>query len=99
MDRDQWPVWAPRRQSRADDSHPGHGARGVGGYRERRRADIGKPVGPRELALLASQHLYRIALSGIGTTVVVEPQCDLAVVKRVRDGPLRHAGIESSVAT
>jgi len=47
VDRDQWPMWPSRRQSRADDSHPSGGARGVSDDREQRRADLGKPIGPR----------------------------------------------------
>ena len=94
MDRDQWPVWASRRQGRADDSHPSRGARDVGDDRERRRADIGKPIGARELARRPTQRLHGIALSGIGTTVIVKPQRDLSVAKAVRNGPVRHAGVE-----
>ena len=70
MDRDQWPVWAPRRQGRADDSHPSRGTRGVGDDGERRRADIARPIALRDSARLPRQCLHGIAISGVGTTVV-----------------------------
>ena len=94
VDRDQWPVWASRRQDRADDSHLSRGARSVGDDRERRRADIAKPIGPRNSARRPPQRLYGIALSGVATPLVVEPQRDLAVAEQVRNGPVRHAGVE-----
>ena len=66
----------------------------MGDDRERRRADIAKPIGARELARCLSQRLHGIALSGVGTTVIVEPQRDLAIAEQVCNGPVRHAGIE-----
>ena len=58
LDRDQWPMWAPRRQGRADDSHPSRRARGVGDDRERRRAGLARPNRPwlaRRLAASSSR--------------------------------------------
>jgi hypothetical protein len=42
----------------------------VGDDRQRRRADIAKPIGARELARRPPPRLHGIALSGVGTTVV-----------------------------
>jgi len=71
----------------------------VGDDGERRRADIGKSIDPRELALLPSEYLHGIAPSGVGTTVVVEPQREPRCCEQVREVPVRHAGVETVVAT